>query len=465
MNTEIITDADRYPTLTPEGRRMLDFLREHPHAPIFRNESGNRLTAVDVARVRDFEREVQSANVGWPPGEWPPWLGDFVEHCLADVPFYRSYGCASASFHDLPTVSRSELGRDIAQFVPDSAPIDRLINFRTSGTTGHPLLLASHPTVVASYLAFHKRALCRFGIELHHGRGQVGVVLVGFQRKCFTYVSVTPAMDESGLAKINLHPNDWHDPDDRAKYLDALATEVYTGDPLSFAELAKLPLQTKPRVLLSTSMTLLPALRLRLEERFGCPVLDLYSMNEAGPVAVADATAGGHVLLQPRLYVEILDPAGRALPPGERGEVTLTGGFNFCLPLLRYRTGDHAALRFNATEPVLVGLEGRPPVRFRDVRGEWLNNIEITHALQPFALSQFTLHQDLEGALLLRWAGTEHDEVGIRQALLHLFGPGQRVMLERMAASDAKVVQYTSDLQTAGEVFPQITAAPSVGDQ
>jgi len=38
-------------------------------------------------------------------------------------------------------------------------------------------------------------------------------------------------------------------------------------------------------------MTLLPGLRQRLERRFGCPVLDIYSMNEAGPVAVADAAA------------------------------------------------------------------------------------------------------------------------------------------------------------------------------
>src|SRR5436190_1746992 len=341
---EIITEADRYPTLTDAGRRMLDMLREHPHAPILRNESGNRLTPEDVARVREFEQVAESAEVGWRPGKLPPWLGEFVEHCLADVPFYRSYGSPPAEFGDLPTISRADLSRDIAQFVPDSTPVDRLINFRTSGTTGHPLLLASHPVVAASYLAFHKRALRRFDIELRHGRGQVGVVLVGFQRKCFTYVSVTPTMDESGLAKINLYPADWRDPDDRAKYLDALAAEIYTGDPIAFAELAKLPLQTRPRGMLSTSMTLLPAMRRRLEERFGCPVLDLYSLNEAGPVAVADTAAGGHVLLQPGLYVEILDADDRPVVPGTRGEVTLTGGFNFCLPLLRYRTGDHAAL-------------------------------------------------------------------------------------------------------------------------
>jgi fatty-acyl-CoA synthase len=57
-------------------------------------------------------------------------------------------------------------------------------------------------------------------------------------------------------------------------------------------------------------------------------VLDLYSMNEAGPVAVADPQAGGHVLLQHTLYVEILDEAGQPVPTGTRGEITLTGGFN-----------------------------------------------------------------------------------------------------------------------------------------
>jgi len=441
------TDGERYPTLTEDGRKMLQFLREHPHAPIYRNESGNRLTADDIDKVRQFERETLAAEVVWRPGELPLWLEAFIERCFAEVPFYRRYGSRPKDFADIPTISRAELSRDIAQFVPDGVATDRLINFRTSGTTGHALLLASHPIVAAGYLGFHKKALRRFGIELRYGRGQVGVVLVGYQRKCFTYVSVNPTMNESGLAKINLHPDDWRNPEDRAKYLDALAPEVFTGDPISFAELAKLPLQTKPRALISTSMTLLPGLREQLEQRFSCPVLDVYSLNESGPVAVADPTAGGHVLLQHRMYVEIVDDQGRILPPGERGEVTLSGGFNFCLPLLRYRTGDYAALSFNGPEPVLVGLEGRPPVGFRTMIGESINNIEVTHLLQPFAISQYTLHQNQDGSLSMRVAGSPHQMDAVRQALLQLFGAGQRLIIDPVGAFDGKVVQYTSDLK------------------
>jgi len=182
-----------------------------------------------------------------------------------------------------------------------------------------------------------------------------------------------------------------------------------------------------------------------LAARSHAAVLDLYSLNESGPVAVADEAAGGHVLLQ-RLYVEILDDHGHSVPLGERGEVTLTGGFNFCLPLLRYRTGDYAELRFNGVEPVLVGLEGRPPIRFRTMPGEWLNNIEVTHALQRFAIPQFMLHQDSDGGLLLRLAGTGPNEIQVRSALLELFGPGQRLTVEQVPSFEGKIVQYTSSL-------------------
>jgi phenylacetate-CoA ligase len=321
-----------------------------------------------------------------------------------------------------------------------------LINYRTTGTTGHPLLIASHPLVAASYLSFHKRALRRFGVEPRHHRGQVGVVLLGFQKQCFTYVSVTPAMDDSGLAKLNLHPDDWRTPSDRGRYLEALNAEILTGDPLSFAELLRLNVALTPRALLSTSMTLLPALRALLEHRFQCPVLDLYSLNEAGPIAVFDPAVSGHVLLQHRLYVEILDPDDHPVAPGQRGEITLTGGFNFCLPLVRYRTGDFAELTNVGNEPVLRALEGRSPVTFRTQSGESINNIDVTHVLKDLPLAQFSLQQRADGSLDFSYSGASGSPVEVRERLLSLFGKKQRLRVHPGANFDGKVKQYESEL-------------------
>ncbi len=110
----------------------------------------------------------------------------------------------------------------------------------------------------------------------------------GWQQRCFTYVSVTPQRGECGLAKINLHQDDWHAIADRGPYIDAMQPEVMTGDPLSLAALLAIDFAHRPRAILSTSMTLLPGLRAALARRFDCPVLDLYSLNEAGPIAVFD---------------------------------------------------------------------------------------------------------------------------------------------------------------------------------
>lgn len=436
-------DAERFPTLGKAGRRMLAFLRHHPAAPIYRNASGNRLRAADVAQLRQFEREVGKASVGWEDGQLPHWMVRHVASTFASVPYYRKRGAPPLRFDGIAPICRADLARDIARFVPDHVPLERLINFRTTGTTGHPLFIPSHPVVAARYLAYHKRALRRTGIALTHGAGQVGVVLLGFQRTCFTYVSVTPTMGESGLAKINLHPGDWRHPDDRARYLDALAPEIVAGDPISFTELLALPVTMRPRALISVSMTLLHGLRARLEQRFGCPVLDVYSLNEVGPVAVHDAAAGGHVLLQPQLYVEILDREGRCVAPGERGEITVTGGFNFCLPLLRYRTGDYAALERKGVDHVLVGLSGRAPVRYRLNDGTWINNIDVTHALQPLPLAHFGLHQAANGALTLRLAPDAlHLGHHACAVLARLFG-GQSIAVTVLGSND-KIIQYTS---------------------
>ena len=64
---------------------------------------------------------------------------------------------------------------------------------------------------------FYKAALKQYGITLKAGRGQVGCVLVGWQQNAYTYPSVTPQQDETGHIKLNLHPDDWRNPDDRAR--------------------------------------------------------------------------------------------------------------------------------------------------------------------------------------------------------------------------------------------------------
>jgi phenylacetate-CoA ligase len=439
--------TDRFPLLTDSGARLLRKLEDHPCAPRYTHPGVNRLTRAGLERAREFAVELQSLP-SWQPGQVPAWLVEFVEHCYREVPLYRRDGPAPRNFFDIPTTDRADLHREPWAFVPDSQPLDNLVVYNTSGTTGHPLDILTHADTLAFYIPLLRAALARYNISLDGGPDRVALALVCYQKRTYTYAAVTPLLADAGFVKVNLNPAEWRAPADRAEFLDDYAPEIYTGDPLAFNELAQLPIANSPKALVSTAMTLTSGLKRALEQRFACPVIDVYSLNESGPLGVADLDGSAYLLLQPRLYVEILDPDGAPCPPGVRGEIILSGGFNPFLPLLRYRTGDYAALEWRGSQPTLTQLAGRPPVIFRATDGRFINNIDIAIALRPLPLAQYTLHQSANGSLTLRVHGADPLDA-IRAAVLELFGADQRLSLEALdpfTPPAGKLVQFTSAL-------------------
>jgi phenylacetate-CoA ligase len=194
-------------------------------------------------------------------------------------------------------------------------------------------------------------------------------------------------------------------------------------------------------------MTLLPGMQQQLEAHFNCPVIDVYSLCESRFIAAR--TGDAFEIIPHDIFIEILDADGNLCAPGERGEIVLTGGRNPFQAMLRYRTDDYAAMQWRDRRPVLVQFEGRQPTLFVDTQARLINNINVTHALKPFALAQFSLHQFADRSLRLWMRGYDVDEVSVRQALLNLFGAEQELTIE--AITDAgtrggKVIQYTTDI-------------------
>ena len=176
-------------------------------------------------------------------------------------------------------------------------------------------------------------------------------------------------------------------------------------------------------------------------------MVDLYGITEAGLIAWRPDD-GPHRLLPRRLHVEILTPTGATCAPGERGEITVTCGENPLLPLLRYRTGDHAALSVVNGEPALVGLEGRDPVRYRAADGSWVNSIELTHVLSPLGLVAWQLHQDEAGAVTVEVHGPAHLDT-VEEAVRSLLGAVPVTASATDLARDTKPQRYSSTLAGA----------------
>jgi phenylacetate-coenzyme A ligase PaaK-like adenylate-forming protein len=96
------------------------------------------------------------------------------------------------------------------------------------------------------------------------------------------------------------------------------------------------------------------AMRAQLEALLPLKALDIYGLSEVIGPGVAcecvEAQAGLHVN-EDHFLVEVVDPAsGKPLGPGERGELVFTTLTKEAMPVVRYRTGDIAALDRSACE-------------------------------------------------------------------------------------------------------------------
>lgn len=413
-----LSDDARFPLLPAARRGLLQRLRQHPHAPRWNLSCGDRLDQAGYEALGRWSERLAAGPPAWRPGELPDWLLAFTARAVATVPFYRGRG--GGDFHSIPTLRRADLAATPWAFVPDDRPLDDLLVYPTSGSTGPAFEVYSHPFASNAYLPFLVAALARVGVILEGGPEHVSLATVHAQRDTYTYPSLMSWLGGAGCVKVNLNEGAWRDPADRVAFLDDCAPEVYAGDPLAFAALAELPLRHRPKALVSSATALLPGWRAALVARFGAPVIDLYSLTEARLIGVCYGQ--GHEVLAPDLYVELLDPVDdRPTPPGARGEIVVSGGHNPFLPLLRYRTGDFARLEHRPDRVVLRDLEGRPPVCLLDHAGGIVNTIDVSRVLAPFALVRFQLHQAADRALTLRVDGSA-DPGALQAALQPLFG-------------------------------------------
>jgi phenylacetate-CoA ligase len=356
-----LSEAERFPLLTPAGRKLLCAMRQHPQAPLWNWPNGEQLDAAGLARVEQFAADLASQSA-FGPAEPPPWLPAFVDFCLDDVPFYRRRSPPGTPLAAIPSCSREDLAPKVWDFVPDSVPLEELIVFSSSGTAGHPCQTPHHPASAACGIPLMEQAFAATGIKFPRGPEQMALTNIAAYRGAYTTAIVMAYLQEAGCIRVNLSPDAWRQPGDCRRYLDRWWAPVMLGDPQAFAALGGVGIERPPLAMISCIMHLSDALATQLSARYGCPVIDLYALTESGIVAVK--TPHGRAILPHDLYVEILDEHDQSCPSGVRGEVTLTGGRNPYLPLLRYRTGILPRLAWHEGRPKLVDLEGRQPLCF-----------------------------------------------------------------------------------------------------
>ncbi|MBK9030809.1 MAG: phenylacetate--CoA ligase family protein [Myxococcales bacterium] len=154
------------------------------------------------------------------------------------------------------------------------------------------------------------------------------------------------------------------------------------------------------------SEALAPATRAACAEVLGVPVVDTYSAQEVGYVALQCPDHAHYHVVAERLRVEILDDDGQPCPPGATGRVVVTDLHNFATPVIRYELGDYAEVGAPCPcgrgLPVLTRVVGRRRglVSYPDGRRAWPVFTVACRAAARYR--ELQLVQDTVDALRLR---------------------------------------------------------------
>jgi len=117
-----------------------------------------------------------------------------------------------------------------------------------------------------------------------------------------------------------------------------------------------------------------PHVRTVCKEAWGAPVVDAYSSEEFGYLALQCPQHEHYHVQSENVLVEVLNDDGEPCQPGEIGKVIVTSLHNFAMPLIRYEIGDYAEVGSPCScgrgLPVLKQIIGRQRNMFLLPNGE-----------------------------------------------------------------------------------------------
>ncbi|MGF1641385.1 MAG: phenylacetate--CoA ligase family protein [Rhodospirillales bacterium] len=318
----------------------------------------------------------------WPPGAIEEMqmrqLEELVEHAVGTVPFYRDRFAAlagmargeltAAAWRNVPVLRRADIqDAGPALFTAALPPgHGRTYDVVTSGSTGRPIHVKGSGIVHLFGRAINLRF--QFWHQRDFGAATAAIRRLKAGEARFIAAGNVAAW-VSAFASGPMHLCDVMRPvDEQVEWLRRLNPPYLLTYPTNLAALverSKALGVTFPalREVVSMGEVLQQTQRAFCEREWGVRVVDLYSCNELGLIALQCPGHDHYLVQSENLYVEVLDDDGRPCEPGAVGRLVITDLHNFASPLIRYELGDHAEVGgpcpTGRTLPVLTRIMGR----------------------------------------------------------------------------------------------------------
>jgi len=325
-------------------------------------------------------------------------LSAIVNHAFANVPYYKEkwmqYGLTTEQINGiipetinrLPLLSKEDLRKYGKSTLLSGEREKGSSFFASSGTTGTPTsILFSEDMHRRWSAAYEARVRNWAGVDRFMRRGMIG------GRRVVPDANARPPYYRYNAAEHQIYFSAYHiSKQTVANYLEAIKKyqlDYMVGYAMSNYFLARFIDEQgleapQLRAVITSSEKLTPEMREVFQKVYGCKTYDGWSGVEACGL-ISECEHGGLHISPDVGLVELLDKDGKAVKPGEQGEVVCTGFLNYDQPLIRYRIGDYMTLSTKLCtcgramplideitgriEDVVVGKDGREMVRFHSL--------------------------------------------------------------------------------------------------
>ncbi len=294
-------------------------------------------------------------------------INSILKHAVSTTPFYKKYRNFN-SITDFPVIKKTIVQNNFKEFRSSKHLEQPYHKVATSGSTGVPFFLYHDANKrlrnTADTLYFLEQANYKFGEKLYDIEVWRGINMnspIKSWMKNLVYVDTSKFNDKEIEAFLNKLKKDTSQKnligfasayESICMYLDKNNSEVLKD--------------IKVNAIISISEYLNDYVKSSMQKYFSTSVVSRYSNEELGILAqqLPNASDEDFHINWASYHIEILDMnSDSPAKPGEMGRIVITDLFNYCMPLIRYDTGDismFTQLPSNKNPyPTLKRIEGR----------------------------------------------------------------------------------------------------------
>jgi phenylacetate-coenzyme A ligase PaaK-like adenylate-forming protein len=405
-------------------------------------------------------------------------LRHLLRHAQRSVPYYRnrlnkkaveSEENLSQAWSQIPLLCRRDI-QNAGDALTSDRILDRAKTLRqivTSGSTGEPVCVLQTPRVRYLWRAFTMRDHLWHRRDLRVKLAVIRYVKHGGARPpegqtYDTWGEATAGVMRTGPAALLSIDSTSGEQMQWLREQNPQYLLTYPSNACALAHAFRNSGQriTNLRELRTIGEVVTPEARRLCAEVFHVPLVDVYTAQEVGYIALQCPEHGNYHIQSENLLVEILNEQGNLCGPGEVGRVVVTTLHNFATPLIRYAIGDYARVgkvcSCGRSLPVLEQIMGRSRNMIMLPNGErrWpalgeVDDISRMPAFQQFQVIQRSL-TDVEVKVVVPRPFSNEQELVVRESLRKTLGYPFQITItyvdEISRSSSGKFEDFKSDL-------------------